>query len=67
MTDQPVPELVWLEVEISANNHEIAAVTCVSDELTQLQALDGTMSFMFVHRIILRMQLAATTHIISSF
>ena len=66
MADQPVPELVRPEVEISADDHEIAAVACVPDELTQLQALNCTVRFMFVRCTILRMQLSATTHTTTS-
>jgi len=66
MADEPVAELVWPEVEISTNDDKVAAVAGVSYELAQLQGLDCTMSFMLVHRVILRMQLTPTTHATTS-
>jgi len=54
---QSVAELVWPEVEIPTDNHKVAAITGVSDKLTQLQGLDSSMSFMLIRGIVLCMQL----------
>ena len=62
MADQPVAKLVRPEVEISADNDEVAAVAGMADELAQLQALHCAMSLVLVRRIVLRVQLIPTTH-----
>lgn len=58
-----VADLVRTEVEVTANDDEVASLACVSDELTHFKALCHSMCLVHVWLLILGMQLKTAMNI----